>query len=109
MIADNKFSEQFTADMPSSDVMYSNSLKLARFNKRMDDHVAVQFERNEQWRKEIEAYHKVLEDNARNNGRSDVYEAIKEWWVHRELYKFDTTPNDFIQSLKLIIATKDNQ
>ena len=75
---------------------------LDRFKTRLNESNAMKEEKSD-WKKEIEEYHNAMMRNERNNGREDVFSAIREV-VSGRVY-FDSI-EDIIQQVKIKLKGK---
>ena len=107
MIPDNEFTNDLEY-MASMDTAYHNVQKLEqesetfrmlRFKTRINESNAMKSD----WQKEIKDWNKALLKNERNNGREDVYEAIRTLATGR-IY-FDSI-EDMIQQCKIRLKGK---
>ena len=76
--------------------------ELDRNQTRLNESNAMKEEKSD-WKKEIEEYHNAMMRNERNNGREDVFSAIREV-VSGRVY-FDSI-EDIIQQVKIKLKGK---
>lgn len=78
---------------------------LERYKTRLNESNAMKEEKSD-WQREIEDAHRSLMRNERNNGREDVYEAMRTLATGR-IY-FDSI-EDMIQQCKINLRNKDGK